>query len=699
MVNLPPRAMVWALTTLFACSGGEGGADARDTADVIDAAARSDRSSASDAADDLGGPAEDGSIPPMDGSADAIATPDARPDGGIPRDATAVDADALTPAPMDARADVTVPSDASPFDARADAAAPTDPLAPALAPAIDMDPSRYPSNVWITDTMVKVQPGATPTATSARWATLAAARNEFESFQVHVRAGASAITGLEVTLSDLTDARSGTVIRAADRAVIFREEYLSITTPSDLNGLVGMVPDPLIPAVDPLVRERRNAFPATVPASSTRSYWVELFVPPGTPSGYYTGTVTVRAGATVLSTMPVRLEVWSFDLPSTSSLPNFFAAGWNALCVAAYGSYPACGAFPGAGGNPDVGIERTHILTARFLLDYRLTNAEAPYAGTDVSTSWTAFDALYGPLLEGTADTRLRGARMTSLAYVGVPDDYRLVQRWAAHARDRGWSDRLFYYHCDEPPYGCPWSQVTAEATAVRALSPAPSVLLTAGIEDIRANRLEGLVGIATPLVDLVQPRTAPSTRPLYDSFLAMPGKKLWWYQDCTEHESCENGRPGSIASLSPTYMADSSPVRNRVFQWMAHLYRIGGELYHGTDYCWTHACGAGTRDPWTSIYSFGGHGDGTLTYPGTPARIGGSTPIPVPSIRLEHIRDGMEDYEYLRALSVAGEGAFAEAQARTFITTAHTFSSDPARLSAARRALGQRLHARGIGR
>ncbi len=629
--------------------------------------------------------------------------PDAAIDADVPLDDDALDAprDAVNDTPRDAVNDA--PRDAvidAPRDVSIDAprdvadAALADPLDPSRAPTIDTDPSHYPASVWVTTAMAKVQPDAPPG--SVHWALMSSARNEFESFQVHVRAGATPITGLAVTLTDLVDARSGARIAAAERAVIFREEYLTITTPSDLNGLRGPVPDPLVPAVDPWMHEARNAFPATVPAASTRSFWVEVHVPPGAPSGYYVGSVSVRVGSSTLATMPVRLKVWGFELPSTSSLPNFFAVSDDAFCTVVTGSYRACGAYPGAGGDPDRGVEITRLLTARFLLDYRITNAETPYAGTDVAT-WTAFDALYGPLLDGTASTRLRGARMTSLAYVGVPDDYALIARWSAHARDRGWSDRLLYYHCDEPPAGCTFAQAAAEERAVHALTPPVSTLLTAGIDEVRANRMEDAVDIVTPLVDLVQPRESASTRSRYDAFLAMPGKRLWWYQDCTEHESCSNGRPGSAASLSPTYMIDASPMRNRVFQWMAHLYRIGGELYYGTDYCWNHACGAATRDAWSSAYAFGGNGEGTLMYPGLPARIGGATPVPIPSIRLNLIRDGFEDYEYLHALAAAGEGAFADAQARTFITTAHVFSNDPSRLAAAREAIGDRLHARAL--
>jgi len=127
------------------------------------------------------------------------------------------------------------------------------------------------------------------------------------------------------------------------------------------------------------------------------------------------------------------------------------------------------------------------------------------------------------------------------------------------------------------------------------------------------------------------------------------------------------------------------------VFQWLAYVYGIEGELYYASDYCWESSCG-GQSDPWVSIYAFGGNGDGTLFYPGTPAKIGGSTPVPVPSLRLALIRDGMEDYEYLHALD-AIDPAAARAAAASFITNTYTFDNDPAKLQAARLQLGNALH------
>ncbi len=123
----------------------------------------------------------------------------------------------------------------------------------------------------------------------------------------------------------------------------------------------------------------------------------------------------------------------------------------------------------------------------------------------------------------------------------------------------------------------------------------------------------------------------------------------------------------GPASATWPSYMVDATPVRNWVFQWLAFLDRIEAELYYQIDYCWIYAACGGESNasaPWNSVYAFGGNGDGTLIYPGTPARIGGTTPIAVPSIRLKQIRDGMQDFEYLNALSKAGQDKFARSVA-----------------------------------
>jgi hypothetical protein len=142
--------------------------------------------------------------------------------------------------------------------------------------------------------------------------------------------------------------------------------------------------------------------------------------------------------------------------------------------------------------------------------------------------------------------------------------------------------------------------------------------------------------------------------------------------------------------------------MRNRVFQWMAYVFGVQGERYYASDICFGQACGpsgATTTDPLVSIYLFGGNGDGTLYYPGRVSAIGGTHHIPLSSIRFELIREGMEDYELLHLLDAGGDAAFALQQAQTFIRRADDFDADPSHLMAAREALGDKLHAKSLGK
>ena len=570
-----------------------------------------------------------------------------------------------------------------------DGASSTDPLDPGLAPPLDTNPGDYPANIWVSDGMLKVQPSASPQP--VHWADLHAAKNETESFQVHVQAPAA--TSVTVTASELVDARSGAHIDAA-HVHVYREAYLDITTLSDANGTLGRTPDPLIPAIDPDMHEARNAFPVAIPAGETRSAWIDILVPADAPSGWYTGTVTVSdGGGATLATLPVRLAVWDFALPSTATLHSGFGLSWNGMCVQAYGGYGNCGAYPGANGDADRGVELSHVAEVTMFLDERVSLADAVYATPDPN-DWTHFDAIYGPMLDGTLPTQLAGAQLTHLWFTGDQANATLLSAWQTHFQAKGWLDRSSVYYCDEPPNGCSFTQTQARADFIHQSAPSLATLLTTDLANATTYDLLDRVDIMVPIVESMENRSMPSVRPQYDAWLARGGKTLWWYQSCDEHESCSDGYTGPATATWPSYMADATPVRNRVFQWLAYIYRTEGELYYATDYCWTASCG-GQSDPWVSIYAFGGNGDGTLFYPGTPAKIGGTTPVPVPSIRLELIRDGMEDYEYLHMLDAGGDATTAQTAAATFITNNYTFDNDPAKLQAARLVLGNALHHR----
>jgi hypothetical protein len=231
----------------------------------------------------------------------------------------------------------------------------SDPLDPSYKPMIDTNPADYPSNVWDTDAMAKVhQDSGSPG--SVKWAFPYAAKNEFESFQVHEQAGTSPITLNSITVSDLVNAQTGTRIAASTNILVYREAYYNVVKLSDANGSLGYTPDALIPAVDPYYHQTTNAFPYTVAAGKNQSVWIDIFVPVSAPSGYYQGTVTIVNNGTTYATLPVVLAVWNFSIPSMATLKSAYGSTPLSPCVQYFGGYTGCHNYPGAGTSDDVGV-------------------------------------------------------------------------------------------------------------------------------------------------------------------------------------------------------------------------------------------------------------------------------------------------------------------------------------------------------
>jgi hypothetical protein len=521
---------------------------------------------------------------------------------------------------------------------------------------------------------------------------LAAARNEFEAGQLLISGGSRALSGVDVEVGDLVG--SGHRV-AASQVSLARVEYYPVVTASDPEGAAGEWPDGLIPKVDAYAGERRNGFPFAVGANRLQAVWVEVYVPLGTPAGTYRGVLTVRAAGETPVSVPLTLTVWNFDLPSTASLPTAFYTGHGSLIQGHYGT---------AAVDDATQIAMIKRYTDALLL-HRVSNQGMVYPAPpwgDAGVDWTQFDRDWGPYLDGSVRLpggRLPRARATTVALQdwGHQEDVAYYREWARHFRARGWSDQLFHYTFDEPS-AADYPRILSRAAALHAADPALRSLVTHQLDAA----LIGAVDTWTPVINFVHNKP-PSEgaweifdnhRPDYDGQLAS-GDRLWWYQSCMSH-GCGplNGDPVPITDTPPyftgwpSYMIDTPGMANRIMEWLSWTYGIGGELYFHT----TAAYEFGDRSPWTARYHFGGNGDGTLFLPGRPDRIGGSTHIPIETVRLKLIREGLEDYEYLAKLTQLGDRGFANAQARTLVTNTYTWSHDPAALYAARRALAQRI-------
>ena len=316
-----------------------------------------------------------------------------------------------------------------------------------------------------------------------------------------------------------------------------------------------------------------------------------------------------------------------------------------------------------------VGILGVRARYAQLALDHRVSLSGMADDGQH--TDLGHFDRFYEPLVDGTAPTRLQGAKLTTVKFIGNPSSVDDQRAWAQHARERGWMDRLFQYTCDEPELTCRWGDIGARAAAAHAADPEFRTLVTTTIQEADASGTTSVIDRLVPVINFMDDKAglpyAGDQRPWYDPFLSDPSRELWMYQSCMSHDC---GGAAGWATGWPTYVIDASAVRNRAMQWMLYRYGATGELYYETGYAL-----ATKRDAWTDQWAYTGNGDGTLFYPGTVAKIGGRTPIPIASIRLKMIREGMEDYEYLKLLSDVGDPALAQQIASQLFP--HAYQSD----------------------
>jgi hypothetical protein len=536
-----------------------------------------------------------------------------------------------------------------------------------------------PLTARVVSPLVQVFPTSVPPGeTSAR---LEAARGEWEPFQIVVHASKGALRGVTAATGPLTGPRGATLAAAR----LYRVGYIEVTTPSSGEGHVGSWPDPLIPDVDGFVGEKRRAFPFDVPAGESRALWVELFVPASTPPGRYQGRVTLRAEGGGAASVPITLEVHRFALPATSSLPVTF--GFAARAVAKQ--------HPGLSDEAQQKlVERYEVAALRHRISLHGGTMDPPsYTMRDgrMTLDFAPYDAEVGPFLDGEVDAGgpAAGARWTAID-LRVPGKLsgdaraQYVRLMVDHLKARGWLERAFDYTFDEPP-DAQMAEVRRRATNLRKATTVVPRLVTHAFDD----RLHGSVDIWCPVVNYVDDKPGNSASPPRHVYEAHQehGERIWWYQACMSH-GC-NIVGGDYFTGWPSYVVDAPASSHRIFEWLTYRYHIGGELYFSTVEAYTRGL-----DPWKNQLLFGGNGDGTLFYPGRPEMIGGSTDIPVGSIRMALIREGLEDYEYLKQYAAAAGAKQADALAASIAGKTYKWEHDPARLMAARRRMAQAIDA-----
>ncbi|NQU24247.1 MAG: DUF4091 domain-containing protein [Candidatus Nealsonbacteria bacterium] len=525
-------------------------------------------------------------------------------------------------------------------------------------------------------------------AEEGRWVNLAAARNEWECFQVLMRSDEE-VAGVRLLPADLTGP-DGAVLRASD-ARLYRQHQLQLDVGTYRNAgfKPGWYPDPLIPARHPKTRlslpaARFRAMPFDLPADQTHGFLVDVFVPTGTPAGKYRGTYRLVDGDGRAKEVPVTLTVWDFDLPRVSTLQTAFGSPADRMR-----SYYQRRAMQGK----ERGLTdwtALHIRCADLLSRHRI-NATPP-AGT----------VRPEPMADGTFHIPQRQIRALQsfvdryhvnafqiprpTTVVKDPDRQRDTLRawlaaWDQAAAELDRPQVTFYmYLADEPNNEEAYRFVQKWGRAVREAKSVCKVMVTeqtwtrkgdAGA-DAAWGDLHGAVDIWCPLFSNFQPESAAERR--------LAGDTIWAYTALCQRQP------------TPWWQIDWPLLHYRVPAWIAWRYRIRGLLYWGGMCYWD-----AVDDPWTDPKTFGRrdrdprlvfNGEGTLVYPGRAVGYDGIAP----SLRLKALRDAIEDYEYLAILERKGLAAKAEEALLPLVGSWFRWERDPAKFEEVRQRLAEMI-------
>ncbi|MBO5480173.1 MAG: DUF4091 domain-containing protein [Clostridia bacterium] len=472
--------------------------------------------------------------------------------------------------------------------------------------------------------------------TDARIA-LTTVKGEYEAQQIIISAKDKNLK-YEVSVHDL-QSESGEEF-PAENIEIFHEKYIEVTKNWETNGLpLGWYPDALVP-----VENIKAVGENVIKAGDNQGLYVRFNVPVTQAAGVYTGTFTLKIGETSTN-IPITLNVLDLAVSQETHAQSHFAVNYQYF-------------------RGELEQSQTMYETyAKKLMEYRLspgivmekvtTKAEDVDYYVDTAYEWmtqygcNTVDIPYGSAVD--AETGKATINKNTFALY--------IKAFAEKSFETGYNmfDKLITRTgtlIDEPHgHGGgvskvqvvtdDWREVKAEVSAeIEADESITSPIKAEVVQGIR-----DLIDVVTtwwteeyaPYVETFCPGFASYDTEVGRAHYANQAKR-WFY-------GCINPR-----APYPTYKIDDTLISARSVGWMQAEYDVIGNLYWTTTLYQKDINGTyyDIEDYYGDPERFGRtNGDGLLFYPGKIYGVDG----PLVSMRLETIRDGIEEFELLYAL------------------------------------------------
>lgn len=461
---------------------------------------------------------------------------------------------------------------------------------------------------------------------------VAACKGEYESTQL-IMTAKSAVSRYDVELFDLTGESDAKFDK--NNICVSHEKYMPITeTLSNASAPKGMYPDALVP-----FENIKKAGENKIAANENQGLYITFNVPLEQPEGNYTGSMRITYDGKEKD-IPVKLEVYDLEVSAVTHSKSYF----NNMGFSLYQGE----------------LDSSQNMVRKYnekLLEYRISPSTIMH-GTFM-TRETA--ELY--IDEALDLVNNHGMSTINLPYKEGDNMARLISVLAERClRDnKNYMDMVIVKGPDEPDLG--GGTLPASFTAYNKNFKAGIVTAKSQVSDLKNNAeykdqsefidsLLASIDKIPSIITTVHGRNEALDAAGSDTYCPYfsqyddaanrvkyeNGKEKWWY-------GCVGPRPPY-----PTYHIDDTLISARAVSWMMSEYDIVGNLYWATavyakydhashEYKFVEDCYGAPANRYP-----GANGDGYLFYPGFPYGIDG----PVPSIRLEAIRDGNEEYEIL---------------------------------------------------
>ena len=520
-------------------------------------------------------------------------------------------------------------------------------------------------DLWFDYTSEKISPDST-TSTGRKSATVYMAKNEIEDAQfVLCTTDNTGRDGLSASFSGFTDNAGNTL-----DADIFIELYHDC-------GTSGSVPD----AIPPL-----SAYgPFSLTAGKSQAFLIKITSKSDTAAGLYSSDLTVTdASGNAIKTTKVFAKVWDFALSDETACATSMNLAYSYLTSA----------YPGRDANEIYKNYYDYLLENRvcaYYLPYNLYDTKAlDYMDNPRVTSFQG-DRSY----TGTSYQNSIVKLISKKAYKGSENAHRFNKAYyfsnivdAAKPADleklREYYNNLnSWLSASKPDYAdVPFWFINTYINDIDYTDADGNIMDQIAYYDDFVNlwcsktfaytRSDEL---GTAGAKLMQPQKWDS---IYGTFAERmqnkrdAGQKVWWFISW------------DVEAPYINYYMQTDGVAQRVLFWQQYDNGVQGFLYNFANF-WSGDCYDPYANNITNSAYPNAHGESILIYPG--AKYGLDTPVG--SLRLEAMRDGIEDYQLFTMLDAAlGDGASDEYIDR-MTTGMVTYSVSDSDYSAARVALG----------